>query len=133
MPFWSLSVTASRKHYKTLKHFWEFGKILVISPLPLIRHTLIYTIHTILEKKNHIWLMSKMIEKMQQKMTRVDLVLLLYLAFSILHAYKLFLEIFLHLDRLVNFSTQWIVMIGICKFELHFTRSTFVYTLEAEY
>ena len=77
--------------------------------------------------------MSKMIEKMQQKMTRVDLVLLLYLAFSILHAYKLFLEIFLHLDRLVNFSTQWIVMIGICKFELHFTRSTFVYTLEAEY
>ena len=75
--------------------------------------------------------MSKMIEKMQQKMTRVDLVLLLYLAFSILH--KMFLEIFLHLDRLVNFSTQWIVMIGICKFELHFTRSTFVYTLEAEY
>ena len=41
-----------------------------------------------------------MMEKMQQKMTRVDLVLLLYLAFSILH--KMFLEIFLHLDRLVK-------------------------------
>ena len=68
--------------------------------------------------------MSKMIEKMQQKMTRVDLVLLLYLAFSILHAYKLFLEIFLHLDRLVNFYSMncddWNMQIRTTFYAQHF-------------